>query len=361
MSCGNQPMIQQVKIYLKYLFAIGFCYSGACRFLLSRKMRLKRNWPLVLMYHRVVKENETEGLQPGIFVTADTFDRQVGFITGHFKLIAMSDFIGSLPNDNSYCGKDIILTFDDGWRDNYLNAFPIIKKHNIPVTIYLTSDFIGTSYLFWFQEISSILSRDKSQNKKLAETITTVLNKYFLSEAAKILLNENIESLLDDPDRFIEMMKILDSAVIFEITSEMKKISGGQPIQNNDERQLLNWGEISKMNRAGADFGSHGLTHRLLDSLDTDEVDKELVESKKAIESKLGKPVGSLTYPNGNYNDKIEKQVEKAGYACAFIVGKNARKDKYAIGRVGVHNGVSIAPNGKYSPAMFAWHLYRNM
>jgi peptidoglycan/xylan/chitin deacetylase (PgdA/CDA1 family) len=363
MSGGNSKMIEPIKEYFKYLFALAFYYSGSFWLMSSVKKRRKRPWPLVLMYHRIVDDREKAGLQPGIYVTKNTFEKQVAFMAKKYNILAMNQFSSNLNQGRVYSANDLIITFDDGWRDNFINTYPVLKKYNVAATIFLTVDFIGTQYLFWFQEISSLLSGDNSRNRQIADTITAVLKKYPQSPSAQKLLNENIESILADRDRFIEKLKKLDTAITYDITAETRKLFNNNPINSSDERQLLNWGEVLEMSRAGLEFGSHGLSHRLLDSLSSNDVAKELIESKKEIEFKLGKPIDSFTYPNGNYNREIESQVEKAGYTCAFIVGINPesviKPDRYAIDRIGVHNGISISPSGKFSQAMFAWHLYR--
>lgn len=358
-------MIGVIKIYLKYIFALIFYYSGACWLFSRAKSRRRRPWPLVLMYHRIVQPEDTIGLQPGMYVYKDVFEKQLNYLATHFSITAVREFASNIGNSPEYSGSDLIITIDDGWRDNYTNAFPILVKHKTGAAIYLTADFIGTDYLFWFQEISSLLSNPDIKYNQLAETIKGVLIKFPDSNKACELLNENITGLLTEHDRFIEILKKLDAAVTLEITGELRKLARNNPIKNDEERQLLNWDEVRLMAKAGIEFGSHGLTHRLLDSLDLEEALKELAESKKAIEDRLGQSVCSFTYPNGNYNEDVKKLVEKAGYACAFIVGKNPtnqrRPDRFAIDRAGVHNGVSINPFGGYSTAMFAWHLYRIM
>ena len=358
-------MIGFFKSMLKYGFAMAFCYSGANRLLSRVKLRRNRAWPLVLMYHRIVEPEDAVGLQPGMYVYKDVFEKQIEYLSQHFRIHSVSDFANGIDNNRGYRGDELIITIDDGWRDNYTNAFPILKKSRANATVYLTANFIGTNYLFWFQEISSILSNPGQDLHQLAESIKAILMKFPDSIGVRELLNENIAGLLAERDRFIEILKKLDPAITFEITGDISKLNRNNPIKNDEERQLLNWDEARQMAQAGIEFGSHGLTHRLLDSLGSDEVFKELTESKMLIEEKLGQPICSVTYPNGNYNGNIEKLVKKAGYACAFMVGKNPanqkKPDRFAIDRVGVHNGVSVNPFGKYSKAMFAWHLYRNM
>jgi peptidoglycan/xylan/chitin deacetylase (PgdA/CDA1 family) len=358
-------MTTVLRSIVKYVFALAFYYSGIGGLLLYIKKRRRRPWPLVLMYHRIVEPKDAAGLQPGMFVYKDIFEKQIEYISRCFRILSIGDFTRGLAENRRYGGDEMIVTIDDGWRDNFTNGLPIFKKYNIGATIYLTANFIGTDYLLWFQEISSILSRPDINTEMLAEAIKGILRKYPDSTNARELLNNNIVSLLTERDRFIEILKKLDAAVTLEITGEFRKLTRKYPIKNDEERQLLNWDEVRAMAQNGIEFGSHGLSHRLLDSLDTEEAYKELIESKAIIEERLGRPISSFTYPNGNYNRDIEVLVEKAGYDCAFIVGKNRanqeKRDRFAIDRAGVHNGVSVSPFGKYSKAMFAWHLYRNL
>jgi peptidoglycan/xylan/chitin deacetylase (PgdA/CDA1 family) len=358
-------MSSQIKIFLKYLFALAFFYSGACWLLSSLKRRRNRLWPLVLMYHRIIEPQDIEGLQPGMYVYKNVFAKQIEYLTKHFRILSANDFASDIEKYSGNPGDDIIITIDDGWRDNYTNGFPILQKYKASAAIYLTANFIGTRYMFWFQEISTILSKTDLDYYSLSEIIENVLNDYPGSDSARELLNQDIVSLLKERDKFIELLKPLELNITLEIVGELAKKGKNSPIDNNEERQLLNWDEILEMAKAGVEFGSHGLSHRLLDSLETAEVINELNESKKLIEMTLGQPIRSFTYPNGNYNGEIEKLVEKAGYVCAFIVGNNpavqTKPDRFAIDRIGVHNGVSVNPLGKHSRAMFAFHLYRNL
>lgn len=294
------------KSILKYLFALIFYWSGVYWLLIRLRCRRNHPWPLVLMYHRIIEPEDAVGLQPGMYVFRDVFDKQIKYLSKCFRINSVSDFVRSINNHNGYRCNELIITIDDGWRDNFTNALPVFKKYKVVATIYLTANFIGTKYLFWFQEISSILSDPNQDLDQLTITVKNILKRYPDSIKACELLNENIPQLLTQRDRFIEILKKLDSPITLEIAEEISKLGRDNPIKNNEERQILNWDEARQMANAGIEFGSHGLTHRLLDSLDLEEAFKELAESKTAIEEKLGRPVCSFTYPNGNYNSDIE-------------------------------------------------------
>jgi peptidoglycan/xylan/chitin deacetylase (PgdA/CDA1 family) len=354
-----------MKRLLKYAVAVVIYYSGLLPLLLKLKSaRKERDWPIVLMYHRVIKQTDMAGLQPGMYVTIDSFDHQVAFLSRKFNVISMADLISGLKEHRKFSGKDLLVTFDDGWRDNYDNAFPILKKHRIPAIIYLATDFIGTGRNFWFQEISSILTRQKNQQKQIADILISILSKHHDSNTARKILNENMLELVADKDRCIERLKQLETEINYEIVAELGKLPSNNPITNLDDRQLLNWDEVLLMSNDNVDFGSHGLSHKLLNLIDAAEITRELTESKKIIEEKLGRLVPTFTYPNGNCNEEILKLAQAAGYDCAFIAGKNRneriKNNKYAVERIGVHNDISIGITGKFSRAMFALHIYRN-
>jgi peptidoglycan/xylan/chitin deacetylase (PgdA/CDA1 family) len=356
---------ESMKRLIKYVIAVVIYYSGLLPLLSKLKpTRQKRRWPIVLMYHRVIEQSDITGLQPGMYVTIDSFDRQATYLSRKYNVLSMADFVSGLSDNREYNYNDLLITFDDGWRDNYENAFPILKKYRVPATIYLATDFIGTNRNFWFQEISSILTRQKNQQKQIADILSAILAKYHNSSMAGKLLSENMLELVADTDRCIERLKQLEPEINYEIVAELGKLPSNNPITNLDDRQLLDWDEVLLMNKENINFGSHGLSHKLMNLLDLSEVTRELTESKKIIEERLGKSVSTFTYPNGNCNEEIIKLTEQAGYACAFIAGKNRdesiKNDKFAIERIGVHNDISIGLTGKFSKAMFALHIYRN-
>jgi peptidoglycan/xylan/chitin deacetylase (PgdA/CDA1 family) len=315
------------------------------------------------MYHRVIEENEKEDLQPGLYVTKNVFERQMAYIARKYRPSSMSDFCKAVLENQSFPRNTVLLTFDDGWRDNYLNAFPALKKHNVPATIFLTIAFIGSDRLFWFQELSTLMTKNYHLLTKYADAIENVLKKYPNSKSAQNLLSENIQKLIPDRNSFIEKLKYLDMDILDIIIAEMKNLDNTPHDPLDNERLLLNWDEVKQMSKDNIEFGSHGLSHRLLTLLNDKEIISELSQSKKTIEKMLGTSVSAFTYPNGDHNTEIKKLTEHAGYICAFATGKHPEDkefDKFAIERVGIHNDISIGIRGNFSKAMFALHIERH-
>jgi len=140
-----------MKKLIKWFIAILVYYSGAIhlyRFFCSRK-----NYT-ILRYHKVltdlVKDNED------ISVSRDVFEEQIKFLKKNYKVISLEKLVRFLHMYGVPRKKVVALTFDDGYKNNFIHAYPSLKKHNIPATIFLTADYIGTNKLFeWDKTLSN--------------------------------------------------------------------------------------------------------------------------------------------------------------------------------------------------------------
>lgn len=114
------------------------------------------------------------------------------------------------------------------------------------------------------------------------------------------------------------------------------------------------------MSQSGVQFGAHTATHPLLVYEEDSVVQRELLESKLAVEAKLGTEVRAFAYPNGNWDRRVRSFVEQAGYQCAFTTERGWHgplDDPYSISRIMIHEGVVTGRTGRFSPAMFELRL----
>jgi len=115
---------------------------------------------LILVYHRVLRDREekTQLVQPGMYVTDTVFEKQIQFLCDNYEMVSFESLL-KLWRDKGvnrftrYC----VITFDDGWADNYTCAFPILKRHHVPATIFLATSYIGTNQRFWTDKIAYLV------------------------------------------------------------------------------------------------------------------------------------------------------------------------------------------------------------
>jgi peptidoglycan/xylan/chitin deacetylase (PgdA/CDA1 family) len=240
-----------------------------------------------------------------------------------------------------------VVTFDDGWRDNYTNAWPILKEYDIPATIFLPTDFIGTGELFWFLKVGILFGKYRFTPEQVGQALSGTSAQGGVKEI--------------DAHDFIEHVKQYEPVVVDRIIGELHVISGLGPLSELVPSPMLSWDEVREMNSDLIDFASHGQHHRILTLLSDNEVLAELAGSKAILEKELGEPTTLFSYPNGNYDKTTLALVKQAGYDAATITRPTQPVDPefrmFALPRFGVHEGTALGINNRFSPAIFACYL----
>lgn len=302
-------------------------YIGVPRFLLGLCRSSKKPALFIFTYHRVsasIEKKEYMG------IAMDIFEQQMIFIKNNFKIVSMTEGLRLIRETNSN-GLYAAINFDDGYMDNYLCAFPVLKRHGIPATIFLTTDFIGKRHAFWWDEVFKYVSSGHISREEAAD----IVNRGLVSKK-----EEEIKA-------FIEGLK--------------KKSSGACPVRHPicagictivsngalamEPSQMLGWPQIQEMNKHDISFGGHTKTHRNLCLLTDNEIKDELAGSKKIIEEKTGFAVKEFSYPFGRFDERVRSLVIKAGYECARTSRKGINDkdtDRYSL--VSIDTGAITKP-----------------
>ena len=120
-----------------------------------RKVILKKYRTIILTYHRV----RDDGRYSDISVTTKNFENQLIYLKKHFDVIPLIEAVNSLQNGRRHNRDQVAISFDDGYKDNYSKAFPVLKRHHIPATIFLVSAHLGKSDdMLNIEEITSMKS-----------------------------------------------------------------------------------------------------------------------------------------------------------------------------------------------------------
>ena len=301
---------------------------------------------VILTYHRVLSEKELseQFVQPGMYVRDDVFEMQMRFLREHFEILSFSELLSLWKNKlwdkrTRYC----VITFDDGWLDNYLYAYPILKKYQIPATIFLPTGFIGTSEWFWPDRIGYLLARYVKAS--VQQPLDFLCDRYPLLKRAR---GDGVEQI----NSIIETCKELPEEEIERMIEEMSQELG---LDSPPGRIVMNWSEVEKMSASGVSFGSHSATHKILTTISTKDVENELKVSLKTLKRENVTAVPVFCYPNGNFTHTIAEQVKEAGYEAAVTVRFGFETQKpanlFELKRIGVHNDItSTVP-------LFSWHL----
>jgi peptidoglycan/xylan/chitin deacetylase (PgdA/CDA1 family) len=321
---------------LKTALKQAFCWLAE----VSRLSRVsQRPCVTVLAYHRIVNADPLQEL----CVSPDLFDLQVALLASAFRIISLEEAVMRLEKGDleSHC---VALTFDDGWRDNYVHAFPVLKKYAVPATIFVTSDAISSGRFSWYEFDDAILQTSAA---------SIDLEPYGLGRLP--LRNARLRSAA--VDRLHGILKDMEHSQRQEVAESVIR-RYGRPVGS---RIMLNWEELREMMASGlVAVGGHTISHPILTRISAEEARREISGCKTIVEENLGRPVRFFAYPNGtpaDINRQLADLVREAGYVAAFgmTAGPNySLEERFSLRRTAISNGVCQGVTGAFSPSMLA-------
>jgi peptidoglycan/xylan/chitin deacetylase (PgdA/CDA1 family) len=337
---------ERVKYRTRVVTAYALHLSGLL--FLWQLIALRRK-AVVLMYHRVLSDDEQEktGSHPGIVVSLRTFERHMSVLRRRFVVLSPDEFVRrmeeSLPFPNSSC----VVTFDDGWRDTYTNALPVLKRHGLPAVVFLPVNFIGRRRLFWREALTHLLVQVVSAVRNDPQRRPTF---------AALLAPEGLGGVVDIRDAnpraavvtAIERCRALQTPevdrLVEALAAELKI-----PLEDFSDRDgFIGWEEVETMSRNGIAFGGHGAEHYLLDRVPAVTADAEIRTSKDVLDARLAPPAATFSYPNGNWNQDVADQVQARGYRAAFTTRSGfvaCDNQRFALPRYNIHEAMtSLTP-----------------
>lgn len=285
----------------------------------------------VLMYHRILPPTDERFHQeePGMRVTPDSFDMHLQELKQHFELVSLSDWVRAKEDGQLLPKRACAVTFDDGWQDNYEYAFPLLKKHQVPATLFAVSEKIGTDFQFWPNIIAALLL--SGAGPRLEED--TILNLAGTSKTKP------------DADAVAQCIKQLKARTDAEIFQALDNIQWRSLLPEPMRPALMNWDQLREMQNSGlVEVGSHTCSHRrLTDALSDEELSYEIGKSKQVLEQNTGHPIPLFCFPNGDYSDNALKQVQNL-YMAAVTTQRGINNEKtlnHELTRIGMHDDVS--------------------
>ena len=160
----------------------------------SIRRKLTRSQAAVLMYHRVCPRENSWSF-PG--VSPNDFEKHMEYFKNNFNILPLDTLAQYLKDGKSVPQKSISITFDDGYRDNLVYAYPILKKYSIPATVFLTTGFIGTDRLLWWDKIGYALVNTSKNEFKSDSLGHTKLSSMVDRAGAIIQITEKLKSMPD--------------------------------------------------------------------------------------------------------------------------------------------------------------------
>ncbi len=283
--------------------------------------RVQRSVPIVL-YHGV--SNEPSPYLPTTSV--DVFRSHMQYLADYCHVLDLQDAVERMKA-HDLPDRAVVVTLDDGYRDNYLHVFPILTQLSITATIFLATGVIGNGGVLWHDQVCRMISQTTVRSLRKFGSV----DGYNLeTPGGRQHAQEGILWFLRSLQDEVRSEHILLLARELEV-----------PETASDVGLMLNWQEVREMHHAGIRFGAHTVTHPILTRTSHEHVVQEIRQSKTAIERELDGEVLTFAYPSGrdqDINPVIKDIVRQEGFRCAVstMAGSNRETDDmYEMKRVG--------------------------
>jgi len=245
---------------------------------------------LVLLYHRVTVLDHDPQL---LSVSPAHFDKQLNHLREQYHVLTVDEFNHHLQNHIRFPKNAVVITFDDGYADNLIQAVPVLEKYNMQALFYVATGTLGTSKEFWWDAIERIVLRNEIQ---------PVEKEFFLSDNRYDLSNLNKEKRQSLYENLLPVLRRMRSVQREQKISELGLIFHSE--NGRESHRAMTFDELRKMYASNAAFiGAHTHLHPSLGSLDYEAQREEIMASKEILESELGIEIKHFSYPFGTIFD----------------------------------------------------------
>jgi peptidoglycan/xylan/chitin deacetylase (PgdA/CDA1 family) len=285
------------------------------------RRKLTKSQVAILMYHRVAPKENDWSLPPH---SPHNFEKHIEYLCRNYEILPLDELVHCLHNGHPLPEKAAVITFDDGYKDNYQYAYPILRNHKVPATIFLATSHIGQSDLFWTDKVRYVIWNMPTATLELDELGSYSLTSVAERREAASRVPESMKRLPEDRKNFL--------------INRLLTICGTDIADDIGRNLILSWDEVREMHNDGIGFGAHTVTHPILTGLALAQAKEEIIQSKKDVQDNLGQQAMPFAYPDGDFNHELAKLVHECGFSCAVTTTPKlitSKDNPYELGRIG--------------------------
>lgn len=277
----------------------------------------------ILMYHGVAQQG------------AQALDEQLRYLVRHFKVVSLETLVDRLTNGSLPLGHEIVLTFDDGLRNNLTVVYPILRELKVPATMFVCPALVESGEWLWNHEMRCRL-------QTLATSELAGLRMKLLTPGISVgAIIEWMKTLRLQQRRVAETI-IRQATAAFQPTAAQREAF-----------DIMDWDDLRSLDCNLITVGSHTLSHPILTTLNGEEIESEILESRRCLEQQLQRKVDFFCYPNGAYDKRAYQLVQKTYRAAVTtesgVINGSQGLDLHRLPRI---------PSAE-SAALTAWRLHR--
>jgi peptidoglycan/xylan/chitin deacetylase (PgdA/CDA1 family) len=318
---GEKTVLKQVR---DRMFDVG---------LIDKLYTLRPHHLTVLAYHRVTEWDTPtfDTFRPNVSATPAAFAAQMDFLHQHFNVISLDDLLAALRGTGHLPRHPALITFDDGYRDNYDHAFPVLRQRGLPAVIFLTTGYIGGTRLFWWDIVAYCFFHTRQQEADLPLIGT---QQWHDPASRETVMNRLLTALKQVPE---------DEKVAAVET--LPRLMGVTLPPHGSGEMFLTWEHVRELIANGVAMGAHTQSHPIMTRIPLERARAEACGAKTHIEAETGQPVTTLAYTNGlasDFNQELQTVLHQSGFEAAFTLlpgpahPAQVRREPMAIRRIAI-------------------------
>lgn len=314
---------------------VGKRIFGLCADTFGLNKRMQGPQALVLRLHRVLPENEFDKVrfQRQHVLTEEGLDHLLTFLQRQYTLIQLDEYLTLDPKIIPRRERFACLTFDDGWQDNYLYAFPLLKTRRVPASIFLATGYVGTDKPFWWQALGDAFAESLQHDDK------------------EKLLRAHISSLVEEVPEFADIDAFMQFVLGLNDAQRDELATAVAPLLEAPASVGLNWEQIRLMSASGlVRFGAQSWSHVPLPSQEDDAANTDIRRSFEMLFSHDEIAFNRLfCYPKGVYDDAVMSMVAAVGFHGAVTgfscYASRQVRERYCLPRLSVTEALARDPS----------------
>jgi peptidoglycan/xylan/chitin deacetylase (PgdA/CDA1 family) len=257
-------------------------------------------------------------------ISTEQFRQQLEYLCSNYEVVPLDQIVACLQAGKDMPRRAVAITFDDAYRDVYLDAYPYLRQHRAPATVFLTTGNVGSPIPFWWDRVHALLQRAHVTTLDAGELGSYRLESSEQRWRAAVRLNARLRR------------KPTQTVATF-----MEQLAARCQVQDtleDGQAQVMSWEEARELAAAGIRPGAHTVSHPNLLTLSPSEARHEMLQSRRDIEENTGQRATALAYPYGAHSPTLHRLAQECGFACAVTVAParplRYSDDLYALPRV---------------------------
>ena len=301
----------------------------------------------IVTFHRVLTDQTLRDYPiPQLAVSVDELGWLVAYFQRHYTCGALAGVHRRWVDGERPKQPFLAITFDDGQRDNFENARPVLDSANVKASFFVPLDAVDRNEALWHDRLAYALRRLLATDRREGLRLCARLGPCDGRADRDLLLAT------------LQRAKQLTPEARLSIVAQLEAAAGGLTRPSWDGS--MSWSQLRELVRTGHEVGSHTLSHAILPLVDDDQLEHEIVASKARLEAELGVVCESFCYPNGDRDARVEDAVRRAGYARAVTAEWGPNRpgtDLLRLTRCDMHGAHVRSRSGQLSEARTALRL----